>query len=485
MSISHVPEPWIPTVPPGETALYLRLARAVAVDIRAGRLRAGERLPGARPMAERLGVHRHTVAAAWRELASEGWVVTTPRGGARVARVRPLPDVAPAAGEAAFPVHAPSLGRPPELDAPGRLVLHGGRPDLRLLPLAALGRAWRRAVARHGRALVDYGDGRGHPVLREALAHWLRERRGLTTVPANLLVTRGAQQALHLAARVCLRPGQRIAVEEHGYAPAWATFALAGLECVPVPVDGEGMRVDRLDGLGVSGVYVTPHHQYPTMVSLAPARRAALLGWAAAARVPVLEDDYDHEFHFRGRPRLPLAHADRAGVVVYVGTLSKALAPGLRLGFVSAAPAVVDAMLAVRVALDRQGDAVTERAVAELLLDGELDRHLARMRGVYERRGRLLAALVREELGVPQGEPEGGLSLWVPYPRPAALRRGCEARGVSFRIGADSAFAAAFPATGGEAVDPPFLRLGFANLDEAELTRAMRIVGEVSRSLGG
>ncbi len=499
---------WCPTVPDGRAALSLRIARGVAVDIRAGRLRPGDRLPGARTLAARLGVHRNTVAAAWRELVAEGWLVSTPRGGMRVApgvgpqeaagasggvgigaagprrgrgrrggavpggaSVAPVPDRASSPGFALPEVWLP---RAPEVDPPGALILHGGKPDLRLLPLPALGRAWRRALAGSGRSLVDYGDPRGHRALRDALARWLRAHRALPVDGDGLVVTRGSQHALHLVARACFAPGSRVAVESFGYSPAWAAFRLAGVEPVPVPVDGEGIDVDALARLDVAGVYVTPHHQYPTMVGLSPRRRASLLAWAAARRVPVVEDDYDHEFHFAGAPRLPLRHADPDGVVVYVGTLAKALAPGLRIGFVVAGAEVLRRVERLRVAIDRQGDLVTERAVAELLDEGEVERHVARMRRVYAERGRALAGLVTEHLGVPTSPPEGGLALWVRSPVDAeVLQARCLARGVGFRIGSEYTF---------DGRRDPHLRLGFANLDVAELTRALGVVGEETRA---
>src|SRR5262249_30085891 len=158
----------------------------------------------------------------------------------------------------------------------------------------------------------------------------------------------------------------------------------AGAAVVPVPVDGDGIDVDALERLAshtpLRAVYVTPHHQYPTTVTLKAARRLALLALARAGRMAIVEDDYDHEFHYAGRPVLPLASADRAGLVVYIGTLSKVLAPGLRIGYLVAPPAVLRSASAIRSLLDTQGDQPTEAAVAALIEDGELQRHLARVR---------------------------------------------------------------------------------------------------------
>src|SRR5207244_1344963 len=158
--------------------------------------------------------------------------------------------------------------------------------------------------------------------------------------------------ALDLAARALIRPGDAVAVEAYGYRPAWEALRLAGAELIPLPVDDHGMRIDALRALvsarRVRAVYVTPHHQYPTTALLAPGRRIELLEIARTERIAVLEDDYDHEFHYEGRPVLPLASADPGGVVVYIGTLSKLLAPGLRLGFAVAPRAMIERMAALR-----------------------------------------------------------------------------------------------------------------------------------------
>ena len=470
--------PWTPSLPSEDAPIYLRIARAVVADVRDGRLRPGDRLPGARTLAAQLGVHRHTVDAAMRELRAQGWLESQPRSGVRVAVSLP---VVPFATTSPAPLRRPLPDRPaprmPRLTPPARLTLEGGRPDLRLLPIHELTAAWRRALRGGGRRLLDYGDPQGHRALREVLGAWLRDRRGLKLEPEGLLITRGAQQALFLTAMACFSPGDRVAVEALGYAPCWEAFRAVGVHLVPIPVDPHGIDVDALARADVQGVYLTPHHQYPTMVPLSPARRQALLQLAYDRRMLIVEDDYDHELHYAGSPRLPLAHADPHGLIVYVGTLSKALAPGLRVGFLCAHPEVIRRMTALRVAIDRQGDAVTERAVAEVIGLGILDRHIRHMQRVYADRAALTHALATDALRLPVPRPDGGLSLWAPSPvDPARLRQACEARGVSFRIGADHTF---------DGADAPFLRLGFSNLHEAELREAFSVIHDEVRRLGG
>jgi GntR family transcriptional regulator/MocR family aminotransferase len=428
------------TQPAGGARLpaFLRIARAIAEDARRGRLTPGSRLPGSRELARSLGVHRNTVLAAYAELAAEGFLEASAGRGTYLKRS--LPEVKPRRWQTPSPdapspsrarlgfafdtPHTEPLGvRPPR----GALTLFGGVPDIRLAPREALARAQRRALRLHPE-LLSYGDARGEPSLRAALAEMLRARRGLLVEADDILITRGSQMALALIGRLLLRPGDLVAVEELGYRPAWRALGRAAAPSAhadpraglrPVPLDAEGLRIDALEALcarePVRAVYLTPHHQYPSTVTLSAARRMALLELARRRRIAIIEDDYDHEFHYEGRPVLPLASADRAGVVLYVGTLSKVLAPGLRIGYLVAPTPVRDAALALRFDLDRQGDRVGEHALAELMEDGELQRHLRRTRRVYQARRDHVVALLREQLGewLDFEVPAGGMALWA------------------------------------------------------------------------
>jgi GntR family transcriptional regulator/MocR family aminotransferase len=239
-------------------------------------------------------------------------------------------------------------------------------------------------------------------------------------------------------------------------------------------VDSAGLDVEALEALcareRVRAVYVTPHHQYPTTAVLAPGRRLALLALAKRERMAVIEDDYDHEFHYDGRPVLPLASADDAGVVVYVGTLSKILAPGLRIGFVVAPVPVVERLSVIRSFVDRQGDRAVERAVAELLEDGDVQRHARRARRIYEGRRDALAEAIREHLGdtLSFELPSGGMALWARVDAevdPDAWSERALAKKVAFYPGRRFAF---------DGRKRPFVRLGFAALDDDELREAVK-----------
>ncbi|MCB9673721.1 MAG: aminotransferase class I/II-fold pyridoxal phosphate-dependent enzyme [Alphaproteobacteria bacterium] len=410
---------------------YLALADAIVRDIREGRLRPGTPLPGTRELARRVDLHRNTVIRAYAELTAQGWTVAYQGAGTSVAPELPARPAPPSMPSELAGFRLPARGpRHLPTDDDARFRFMAGQPDLRLLPLAALSRAYRRALRGPGRKLVDYGDPQGSPRLRASLAGWLAAQRSLSVTPERLLVTRGSQQALYLAAHTLFEPGDRVAVEAYGYPPAWEALRTAGVEIVPVPVDADGMDVAALAGIPrLRGVYVTPHHQYPTGAVLSAARREALLALARDGRFPILEDDYDHEFHWHGHPIAPLAARDRHGVVVYIGTLSKAFAPGLRLGWVAAPLALVSRMTSLRRIVDRQGDRVVEHAVAELIDDGELQRHIRRMHRAYrERRQALRDAIASDLPDLVPNDPPGGLGLWCEAPGIDVQRWSVEAR---------------------------------------------------------
>lgn len=471
--------------PSTASPLFVQISDSLARDIARGRLRPGDRLPGTRTLAQTLGVHRSTVVTAYAELAAQGWVATRPGGGTLVSATSPEPKqrrfkrkdlpggVAPHTG---FTVGSPLADSPPIPALPrGGYYLGGGMPDLRLVPAELLARAYRRAARWRGGALFGYGlDPLGHPDLRAAIARLVTEARGMNAGANAVMITRGSQMALDLVARSLIRPGDVVAVESLGYANAANVFRRAGAELIPIRVDSDGLDVTLLERLArdrpVRLVYVTPHHQYPTTVTLAATRRLALLELARRQRIAILEDDYDQEFHYDGRPVMPLASDDPAGNVIYVGNLAKILAPGLRLGFVVAPPSLLARMASERALVDRQGDAVLECAIAELLNDGDVQRHARRMRRIYHRRRDAFCATINRHLAgaLTYRRPPGGMALWAdvaPDIDLEAWQRRSLSRGAYFLIGRQFAI---------DGAPVQSVRLGFALHDEAESATALR-----------
>ncbi|HEX9365386.1 MAG TPA: PLP-dependent aminotransferase family protein, partial [Vicinamibacterales bacterium] len=305
------------------------------------------------------------------------------------------------------------------------------------------------------------------------LAAMLSSTRGLACHADQVFVTRGSQMALTLAAKALVRPGDVVAVEEIGYRHAWESFRQAGAALVPIPVDADGLDVAALERLittrPVRAVYVTPHHQFPTLVTLSAQRRVRLLELARSHRIAIVEDDYDHEFHYDGRPVLPLASLDRAGVVIYVGTMSKVLAPGLRIGYLVGPPDLLARVEAHREYLDMQGDLAMEAAVAELLEDGEVQRHVRRVRRHYQRRRDLLVELLRTLAAgaVSFTVPAGGIALWIAtahHVNVDAWAARARRQGVAFQTARSFTF---------DGEPRPFARLGFACLNESEMRTAV------------
>ncbi len=475
---------WESTVvldPEEKRPLFLQLADAVLADIRSGRLVPGARLPGSRPLATAQNIHRNTVLAAYAELAAQGWIETTRAGGTFIARHLPPPPqrTVPAPLGARQSLTGYDLPMPLALPSypvwpAGTLVLARGAPDLRLVPVGKLTRAYRRALAHDGPSLLGYGDPTGHVRLRTALAGMLSTTRGISIGPEDVVVARGSQMAINLVARALVRHGDAVAVEALGNPPAWAALRSAGAQLVPVPVDGAGLDVASLarlaEGRRIQAVYVTPHHQFPTTAMMPATRRMQLLQLARECRIAIIEDDYDHDFHYEGRPVLPLAARDEGGVVVYIGTLSKVLAPGLRIGYVLAPPPVLERVRTLRRVADLQGDLAQECAVAELFEEGYFMRHVRRMRRVYRaRRDAMVGALQRHLAGVVEfNVPLGGMALWARV-APDVDVADWAARGVNHGV--------AF--IGGRIFDfdgavVQAMRLGFSPLTERELEEAVK-----------
>jgi GntR family transcriptional regulator / MocR family aminotransferase len=479
--------------PSSTTPLFLQIARAISDDVTRGRLRPGDPLPGTRTLADELDVHRATIVAAYEELIAQGWATARSGHATTIAPTSPdvtVPRPRPAASHArnaGFDL-APATGdralRPPAITHARMISLWGGVPDTRLIDLGAVGRALRRAARMHGGSLLRYAeDPRGHPALRASLASMLAASRGLAVTADDVLVTNGSQQALDLASHALVRRGDAIAIEALGYGPAWSAFRRAGAELLPIPVDNEGLRTTELAALlrrrRIRAVYVTPHHQFPTTVVMSPRRRAALLELARAHRFAIIEDDYDHEFHFEGRPVLPIASADRTGQVIYVGGLAKSVAPGLRIGYVVAPPSVLARLAEERAISDRHGMRIVEAAVAELLDDGHLQRHIRRARRIYLERRDALASALRKKLGdrLAFDVPAGGLTLWARAEGidVEAWRERAERAGVLVQSGRAFSF---------DRSRVPCLRIGFAAGTPREIAQGVDVLAATYRVKG-
>ncbi|URM89942.1 PLP-dependent aminotransferase family protein [Streptomyces sp. MRC013] len=374
------------------------LMEALREAVRTGRLAPGTRLPSSRALAADLGVARNTVADAYAELVAEGWLTARQGSGTRVARRA----AAPARRAQAVEPLPWQRGRP-RTGGPLR-TLHPGTPDLASFPRAEWLKAARRALTDAPHEAFGYTDPRGRPELRTALAEYLARSRGVRADPERIVVCSGfAQGILLLAAVLRARRVREVAVESYGLDVHWRALTAAGLRTPALPLDGLGTRTEALTGDGglrPGAVLITPAHQFPLGGALAPDRRAALVDWARASGGLVLEDDYDGEFRYDRQPVGALQGLDPEHVV-YLGTVSKSLAPGLRLGWMVPPRHLVGEVLAAKGEVEWASSALDQLTLAEFVASGAYDRHVRGMRLRYRRRrDQLVAALAERAPGV-------------------------------------------------------------------------------------
>ncbi|MBV9799380.1 MAG: PLP-dependent aminotransferase family protein [Solirubrobacterales bacterium] len=445
----------------GDVPLYEQLERTLRDAIRHGRLHASTRLPSSRGLAAELGISRGVVTSAYDQLAAEGYLETRQGAHVRVARgVRAQPP------------------RPPTPSLLGKFAYDftPGLPDLAGFPrdrwLRSIRSAWRETAL----DAVGYGDPRGVPELREALADYLARARGAAADPEHLLVCTGFRQGLSLTCRWLRANGiEQVALEDPGWHAQRLIVEEAGLIVAPIAVDEDGINVDALKSSGAEAVVVTPAHQFPTGVVLSARRRAALIEWAERGDRLIIEDDYDAEL---SRERVGALQGLAPDRVLYIGSASKRLTPGMRLGWMLPPSWLSWALISAKAIEDAGSEIAGQLALADFIARGELERHLRRMRLRYaQRREVLLAALARE---LPDWQPSadrGGLHLTVVLPDhtdeaallTAAARRGVGVEGLSLHSYTGDC--------------PPGLVLGHACLAEPAIERGVQLLASAVSAL--
>jgi len=465
---------------PGTGTRTARLAVALRDAIRAGRLAPGSRVPATRALAHDLGLSRGVVVEAYDQLIAEGLLVARRGAGTTVAPTMALPTTTPTqrvmqpAGSASAPHHTT---RSPldahDVGAALTAPLRPGVPDLAAFPRAAWLRAYRSALTAAPHTALGYGDPAGMLPLRTALAEYAGRVRAARCEPADVIVTGGVAQGLAMVARVLIAGGtNRVAVEDPGSPQTRGQLVAHGLTPVPIPMDADGLITSALPtgaaAARLGAVLVTPAHQYPTGVVLAPDRRAALLAWARAHDVLVIEDDYDAEFRYDREP-VGCLQGSGPDVVVLATSVSKTLAPGLRLGWLVVPPGRRAALTEAKFRADLGEPVLQQLAFAELLRSGAYDRHLRRARLRYRRRRDALATALAERLpGATVTGIAAGLHLVLEMTRETD-----EAALVSAAHGAGLA-PQGLTATRIASSGPPGLVLGYAAHPEPVLIRAAR-----------
>ncbi|WP_306591624.1 PLP-dependent aminotransferase family protein [Geothrix sp. 21YS21S-4] len=458
--------------------------------IQRGHLKAGERLPSTRRLAEQLGLHRGTVASAYQELWALGWLDLRPGVQPRVRLREALVESCREEG-GAFPwterlalplrLRIPAAQRP--LDA-GTISFLDFSMDPRLMPVEPFARSLRAVVRREGTEALSYGDPQGQPGLRACLAQRLGQH-GVRIRPEEVLITHGAQQALDLALRGLARPGDAVVVESPTYNQMLSLLELHGLRALAMPEGPRGVDLPALETLIQKErpvlLYLMPSFQNPTGRCLDQAARETLLALCEQQALPILEDGFTEEMKYFGRPILPMKSMDRTGLVLYAGTFSKVLFPGLRLGWLAGARPCVEALAAIRRTGELGPSPLLQDALEDFLRKGHYDQHLARLHRRFRRRMETAHAALRRELDpahVSWEAPSGGYLLWLEV---RGLPDGFDLEGRLRRFGV--------AVRGGDAFfpEPPkgrhFLRLSISNLDEEEIAEGVARLGRGLRAL--
>lgn len=452
----------------GDLPLYEYLYRRIREDILSGKLTAGERLPSKRALAEHLHLSVITVEGAYAQLEAEGYLYTLPKRGFFVSQVDRTP--------------APKAPEPPAIPEPEaartwRLDLKSNQVDTARFPVSTWARLTRQVLSEDGTALLRPVPHQGLSALRRAIADDLRDYRGMSVSPEQIIVGAGAEYLYLLLAQL-LGPGAVFAAEDPGYPKIRQVYGKCGAACRPVPLDAQGMDLAALTASGATVAHLSPSHHYPTGLVTPIARRQALLRWAEAVDGFIIEDDYDSEFRFTGRPLPTLQSIDRSGRVLYMNTFSQTISPSMRVGFVVLPPRLLERY---RRELDFYActvPALEQHVLARFLSGGYYEQHLSRMRKEYrQRRCAVLAAFRSGPFAhrITISEQGAGLHFLLRLDTDrsdAALRQRAEALGV--RLGFLSEYAAV--------PNPSYahtLVINYAGLDEARLPQAVELLGAV------
>lgn len=453
--------------------VYLQISQQLTDLILSGRLSPGTKLPGSRKMADLLGVNRNTIIAAYEELDMQGWLDTRNSSGSYVKNKLPV------ATEAHNKVTESTIADDPvEVHKTYPLNFDDGQPDVRFTPLLSLTREMSALVRTdYFHKNLNYSEEiRGDIKLRQQLSFYLRQTRGIATNSDGIMITSGTVNAFHLYLHHVLTENDTVIVGKPGYTTFNKILDAINVETVEIAVDEDGLKVDQIEEIcqqkDVVMVYAIPHHHHPTTVKLSAERRMKLMQLSEKYNFKIVEDDYDYDFHYDGSPVLPLASYKQHENVVYVGSFSKLLMPSIRIGFLVASPALVLALSHRRRYVDRCGNPLIERAMANLMESGEINRSLKKAVKNYRIRRDLLATLLTEELQdyVSFKKPEGGMAIWVQFRKDIDIRqmlKYCWNRGLNVS-------------------DPDFYntesnhqsRLGFAMMNEQEIKEGFSILKE-------
>lgn len=398
-----------------EKAIYLQIADAIIFDIHSGRLKAGEALPGSRNIAQLLQVNRNTVVEALNVLNIEGWLITKERQGTFVSDNLPIFKETRKSSERSDETKT-------DLNNYYHIQLDDGHPNSQIAPIAELARSYRQIFNQKGKwQMMGYSNELGNLAFRKEIAKMLNHQRAMQINEQNICITRGSQMAMYLIAQCLFTKGDCVMIENPGYKPAWKAFEHAEATLLPLSLDKDGIIVEEVatylkSQKKIKAIYLTPHHQYPTTVTLSLKRRLELIKLSNEYGFTIIEDDYDNEFHFGYRPVLPLSSSAELKNYIYLGTMSKVVAPALRIGYlVTDNPSLLTKVGELRKIIDVQGDNIMEQAVLQLMKNGTIKRHIKKATNYYKSKRDYTIKLL--ELHLKNKAifivPDGGLAFWI------------------------------------------------------------------------
>ncbi|GAA3958478.1 PLP-dependent aminotransferase family protein [Pedobacter ginsengiterrae] len=412
--------------------IFQFIANHLITLIRQGKILPGSSLPATREMAILIEVHRNTITKAYNELRAQGWVDAIHRKGfvvrsdLPISKPRSYPLEIKYYSDPVIPEKA-SIYIPkgfnfiPQKLYPGSIFIDDGFPDIRLAPIKELLKGYQNIIDRKSVKELSFANSLGDSRLAYSTADMLNKTRGLNTRSENILITRGAQMAIYLAAAILLKEGDEIVVGEPGYFMANSVFRQFGVKINFLPIDEDGIDVDRIEDLlrkkNIKLLYLIPHHHHPTTVTLSFSRRIQLLKLIQRYRIWVIEDDYDYDFQYQEGHILPLASNDKSGQVIYIGSYSKILTPSIRIGFMVASTQLIERAITLQKLIDFGGDVAMESSLASLIDRGDLSRHVNRSLKIYKHRFENTSKLINSELRhiISFRKPLGGMALWLKF----------------------------------------------------------------------
>lgn len=468
-----------------EISIYIQISNQLINAIQRGMLPFGTKLPGTRALSTVLQVHRNTIVAAYDELFAQGWVESLPNKGTFVIgknqekpfqikdfKKNNLENYPKSTG---FSFKTSNILDNPFEYSDCEYIFNDGVPDIRLTQIDHHSRIYSSILKRKAHKIGQYNQD-GSEFFKKNLSQFLNASRGLPISKNNLLITRSTEMSIYIVSEILLSPGDIVLVGELSYFSVNMIFQKAGVNIQPISIDDEGINVEEVREAckkqKIRMLYLTPHHHYPTTVTLSAKRRLELLNLANEYGFIILEDDYDYDFHYDKSPILPLASADTNGMVIYIGSFGKSLVPGFRTGFIVAPENLMIEMRKYLGIIDRQGDVLMEHVLGEMIAEGEIKRYLKKSLKTYQERRDYFVYLLEQNLGnyIDFQKPAGGLAVWMKWKIPVNLMQ------LSRNCAQNNLFVPKTLLYQNKNLTA--MRLGFGNLNMKEMDKSIEILSE-------